>query len=315
MPLFRLPFLEDTTPPPFYQAWLSDAERVELDRWFIGHRSQAYYLKRFHEFDKAGRLKPRWHWAAFFMTFGWLLYRKRYLDCLVYCIAGWAFIKVTIVLTLAALQFVVIPLLPHDYQLAVSAVVGLSLWFFWAGMVARWSDAYYYRQARREIADVLELYPHDKEQQKAHLQHEGGVSLFGMGIAFALFAGLLSIIVVHFVPLIADQKQHNLLYDVYIETNVITKRIEKIYRQTGQCPVGMAVSGDLPAAEFKIVGQVTGQKTDCAVVATVMGQYYPIHYLNGRKLTMYRSVNDKGQVLWHCQSTLNKKQKPKNCIS
>lgn len=67
--MFRLPFLEDTTPPPFYQATISAAKRRKLDRWFIGHRSQAYYLKRFDEFDRAGKLHARWHWAAFFMTF------------------------------------------------------------------------------------------------------------------------------------------------------------------------------------------------------------------------------------------------------
>ena len=99
--MFRLPFLEDTTPPPFYQATISAAKRRKLDQWFIGHRSQAYYLKRFDEFDRAGKLHARWHWAAFFMTFGWLLYRKRYLDCVVYCVAGWSFIKVNIAIILA----------------------------------------------------------------------------------------------------------------------------------------------------------------------------------------------------------------------
>ena len=31
--------------------------------------------------------------------------------------------------------------------------IGLAIWLFWSVMVARWSDAYYYRMARREIAD------------------------------------------------------------------------------------------------------------------------------------------------------------------
>lgn len=42
--MFRLPFLEDTTPPPFYLPHLSDKERIQLDKWFIGTRSQSYYL-------------------------------------------------------------------------------------------------------------------------------------------------------------------------------------------------------------------------------------------------------------------------------
>ena len=69
MPFIHLPFLEQDTPPPFYRAELGTAERKRLDAWFIGERSQDYYLRRFAEFDNHGRLYARWHWAAFFATF------------------------------------------------------------------------------------------------------------------------------------------------------------------------------------------------------------------------------------------------------
>ena len=79
---------------------------------------QAYYLRRFAEFDRVGRLHAKWHWAAFFMTFGWLLYRKRYLDCVVYCVAGWSFIKVNIVIILAVAEYVLIGFLADGYAVA-----------------------------------------------------------------------------------------------------------------------------------------------------------------------------------------------------
>ena len=79
-------FIETDTPPPFYREELTAARRKQLDQWFISHRSQDYYLKRFEQFDKQGYLSPKWHWAAFFMTFFWLLYRKRYIDAIVYTI-------------------------------------------------------------------------------------------------------------------------------------------------------------------------------------------------------------------------------------
>ena len=113
--MFRLPFLEDTTPPPFYLPQLNQNKRTQLDKWFIGSRSQTYYLKRFQEFDTKGKLYPRWNWAAFFGTFGWLLYRKRYLDCLVYCVAGWSFIKLNIVIILVMCQFLFIDKLLMRY--------------------------------------------------------------------------------------------------------------------------------------------------------------------------------------------------------
>ncbi|MBX4421302.1 hypothetical protein K4H00_25175, partial [Mycobacterium tuberculosis] len=49
--------------------------------------------------------------------------------------------------------------------------IGLAIWLFWSVMVARWSDAYYYRMARREIADAIEMYPRDEEKQLAHIQY------------------------------------------------------------------------------------------------------------------------------------------------
>lgn len=81
-------FIETDSPPPFYQEQLTAAKREQLDKWFIGHRTQRYYLKRFAQFDKQGYLSPKWHWAAFFITFPWLLYRKRYMDAIVYSVAG-----------------------------------------------------------------------------------------------------------------------------------------------------------------------------------------------------------------------------------
>lgn len=93
-------FIETDSPPPFYQERLTSARRKQLDQWFIGHRTQCYYLKRFEQFDKQGYLSPKWHWAAFFITFPWLLYRKRYMDALVYSVAGWSFIQLNVVITL-----------------------------------------------------------------------------------------------------------------------------------------------------------------------------------------------------------------------
>lgn len=80
--MLNLPFLEKSSPPPFYQSQLDDKARHELDAWFIGTRSQAYYLKAFQRIDQHGKLMPSWHWSASVMTFAWLLYRKRFFGLL-----------------------------------------------------------------------------------------------------------------------------------------------------------------------------------------------------------------------------------------
>lgn len=309
--MFRLPFLEDSTPPPFYVPTLSCEERVQLDRWFIGRRSQAYYLKRFGEFDKAGRLHARFHWSAFFVTFGWLLYRKRYLDCVVYCVAGWSFIKVNIVIILAICEFLFVGKIPADVQMTVRVAIAGCVWLFWSGMVARWADAYYYRMARREIADALVLYPQDKTAQKAYLEQHGGVSVMGLGVAFGMFGAFLAIIVLQFMPIIAAQKEQAVIFESYRTVSAIQKRVAHIVERTGSCPVGLPVSADGQRVSVEVVASVAGVPTDCAVVATVTKSSYPVRYLNGQHLTIYRQISDGS---WRCQTSLNKQQTPKRCV-
>ncbi|WFF38121.1 DUF2628 domain-containing protein [Moraxella nasibovis] len=312
--MFRLPFLEDTTPPPFYRANLSNDERTKLDQWFIGLRSQSYYLKRFNEFDQAGKLHARWHWAAFFCTFGWLLYRKRYLDCVVYCVAGWSFIKVNIAIALAVLEFMVIGFLPENYQIMARVVVGGLVWLFWASMVARWADAYYYRMARREIADALDFYPAQKDEQKRHLKKEGGTSLVGMSVAFAIFGVFLAIIVGQFVPIIATKQEQAVIFESHRSANAVQKRIQNIYQSTKTCPTTLPVSTDDQRVSMVVVDRLAGIDTDCAVVATVSGASYPVRYLNGETLIIYHTLNETGQSVWRCQTSLNKKRHPKRCV-
>lgn len=312
----RLPFLEDSTPPPFYQTELSDKQRVQLDKWFIGHRSQAYYLKRFAEFDSHGKLYPRWHWAGAFMTFGWLLYRKRYLDCFVYCVAGLSFVKVNIALVLAACEFIFISGLPADYRAWVRVAIGGAVWLFWAVQVGRWSDAYYYRMARREIADVLELYPRQPAEQKAHLAKHGGVSWFGLSIAYGLFGVLVLMLGLQFVPIIAMQKEQDIIKNSYIALLQAKKQVAQDHAKNG-CPTGKTLDKTsdttlnktpntaLPAADgaITVVNAVMGIQTDCAIDLQITDAQYPTRYLNGKHMYLYY---DRTANAWRCQSNLNK---------
>lgn len=310
----RLPFLEDTSPPPFYQPQLSDSARTRLDKWYIGERSQAYYLKRFEQIDKAGKLIPKWHWAAFFMAFGWLLYRKRYMDCFVYCVAGVSFIKLTIVITLALLEFLLIGRLESAIQMPLRVAVGIGIWLFWASLVARWADAYYYRMARREIADALELYQGDLQAQERHLKHHGGVSLVGLVVAFGLFGTVLGIIATQFVPLIANHKEQALIFESYQAISSAKARVENAYQTLGSCPTHLPLSAKNDRYTMAVLPSLEGVDTDCAVRLTVKKAGYPVRYLNGQTLDFYRTVRSDGSIIWRCQSSLNQQKTPKRCV-
>ncbi len=306
-------FIETDSPPPFYQEKLSPAKRKKLDQWFIGHRTQGYYLKRFEQFDKQGYLSPKWHWAAFFITFPWLLYRKRYMDALVYSVAGWSFIQLNIVIALVTVEFVAMSYVPDAYQMATRIGIAAIIWVFWSFMVARWTDAYYYRMARREIADAIDNHPRDDAAQEAHLRREGGVSLFGLGLGFGFFAFTLMVINVQFLPIFAKQQENEVLFDAYDIAKNAQNRVALIYQKTGECPTNLPLSADAQQVRMHIDTQIEGVPiTDCAVVATVQNVKFPTRYLNDQTLVFYHNPDNDS---WSCISSLNKKQSPKNCVA
>ena len=305
-------FIETDSPPPFYQDQLTAAKRKQLDKWFIGHRSQHYYLKRFEQFDEQGYLSPKWHWAAFFVTFPWLLYRKRYMDAIVYSVAGWSFIQLNVALVLVAFEFVAMSYIPDAYQMATRIGIAAVIWLFWSSMVARWTDAYYYRMARREIADVVEDYQRDENAQKAHLQREGGVSLFGLGLGFGLFAFALMVIKVQFLPIIAKPKANEVVFDAYDTVKTTQNRVALLYQQTGQCPTNSSLNTATEQVNIDIDTTAAGvAETDCAVIATIQNIKFPIRYLNDQTLVFYH-VPDSDS--WNCMTSLNKRQAPQSCL-
>lgn len=304
-------FIETDSPPPFYQEQLTPTKRNQLDKWFIGHRSQRYYLKRFEQFDQQGYLSPKWHWAAFFVTFPWLLYRKRYMDAIVYSVAGWSFIQLNIAIVLVMFEFLAMSYIPDAYQIATCIGIAAVIWLFWSFMVARWTDAYYYRMARREIADAINDYPRDEAAQQAHLHREGGVSLFGLGLGFGLFAFALIVIKVQFLPLIAKPQANEVLFDAYDSAKTVQNRVALVYRQTGQCPVGLPINTETEQIRIQIDTKAAGvPKTDCAVIATIQNVKFPIRHLNNQTLVFYHLPDGDN---WDCMSSLNKKQAPKSC--
>ncbi len=313
-------FIEESTPPPFYQETLTPEKRTQLDKWFIGNRSQAYYLQRFAEFDAQGYLSAKWHWAAFFATFGWLLYRKRYLDSIVYTIAGWSFIQLNIVIALVLAEFLFIGRIAVAYQMPLRFSIAAFIWLFWSYMVARWTDAYYYRMARREIADVIANYPDDVAKQQAHLQREGSVSYIGLGFGFALFLLALTIIKVQFLPLYAKPKAAMIIQEVYEVTRIASAQLETRYQQTGQCTQAALTLSTSPYVTLSVPPSViaTGtnhrQRSACRIEARIQGVPFPNRNLNGQTLVMYRPTAGV-YSRWHCETSLNHKQKPQGCIN
>lgn len=304
-------FIETDSPPPFYQENLTPARRKQLDQWFIGHRTQSYYIKRFEAFDKQGYLSPKWHWAAFFITFPWLLYRKRYMDAIVYSVAGWSFIQLNVAIVLVAFEFVAMWMIPDAYQMAVRIGIAGIIWIFWSYMVARWTDAYYYRMARREIADAIDDHPRDEAAQKTHLKKEGGVSLFGLVLGFGFFIFSLVVINVQFLPIYAKPKENAVVFDAYDSGKTTQNKVAILYDQTNRCPTQLPIMTENRQVQVRMATQADGiASSDCAIISTIQNVQFPIRYLDQQKFIFYHNKDDNS---WYCITSLNDKQAPAYC--
>ncbi len=68
-----------------YRAVISGTE-ADAERKSVAAKSveAERYVQRFRRFDKAGGIRPGWHWPAFFVTFPWLFFRRMYLVSALY---------------------------------------------------------------------------------------------------------------------------------------------------------------------------------------------------------------------------------------
>lgn len=318
-----------SAPPPFYQAHLSDSKRLTLDKLFIGERSQKHYLKRFASFDRAQKIGMRWHWAAFFMTLPWMLYRGRYLDGLVYAVAGWSFLHLIIALVLVMIESTLLLFMPDTWHWPIRLLVGGGLYLAWCVLTAGWADAYYYRVARREISETLDdgLSP---SQQAEHLQQEGGTHWAGLLLAFGLFGFALWTVYSVYLPLYATYQKRIVLAEAYDVADLGKRRVEMLYQAHKACPVGVTLStgqqqlaqaqapstlqtllGQQPRQiQLDILGQAAGiTDSSCIVQTTIQGAVWPVQNLNGQRVSLYR-LND-GR--WRCVTSLGEREAPRGC--
>lgn len=107
---------------------------------FVGPNAQ-YYLERFRQIESGGGAS--WHWPAFFITSGWLLYRKMWFYAFAYIIL----LPVALTIAFTALGLV-IGEVPADaaFQLVYIGIVFVAVPIF--------ANRLYFKHARRRVAKV-----------------------------------------------------------------------------------------------------------------------------------------------------------------
>lgn len=124
---------------------LAAGDTAGLYRAAIGPRGQDYYLRQFSRFDAAGKTGASWHWAAYWSTFNWLVYRKMWGQALAYLAA---------VLGMALLVFGVGKLV---FNYSDTSGLLLFLAFLTAAFVVPglYANAWYYNFCNEKISAAL----------------------------------------------------------------------------------------------------------------------------------------------------------------
>lgn len=161
----------------------------EYYKAIIGPKNQEYYLEYFSRFDDEGKMGPTWNWSAFLVTSYWLLYRKMWINAVIYFI---------------------LPFLLLALFWGVGFVVGRGSGFlttlgYFLYLVAifivmpTYANAIYYKHCGKLIAEV-QATTEGTQRQLGELSGKGGTSksvvVLVMFLAIVGFVGILAAIAI-----------------------------------------------------------------------------------------------------------------------
>ncbi|MCZ6616499.1 MAG: DUF2628 domain-containing protein [Gammaproteobacteria bacterium] len=145
----------------------------------IGDNNTNYYI-RYLENAGEDSWTPSWHWPAFFVTSGWLLYRKLWLAWFLY------FFALPVALIFAG---VITVALGETFGAIAQTVISLVCYFVLMPMFA---NALYARKLRRLVATAA-VHSDNREKRIQWLATHGGTSLIWMVVLiFPVVIGILA---------------------------------------------------------------------------------------------------------------------------
>jgi len=160
----------------------TSASGISDELWSAIARTRAdYYVPRWKRYAAGEKTFPSWHWPALFVAVFWALYRKSWAGAL-------GFLLIPPVITFVV--GVLVGILGWDEAPAPGIGFAAILVIFLLPPIL--ANGFYYRKARRLVAEALLVSP-DPKTQLAFLTAKGGTSKVGpvLGIAFVCIAGIL----------------------------------------------------------------------------------------------------------------------------
>lgn len=208
----------DLYTPPESNLVNDNSNSSSADKIFVGKNYEEYYRSKFERFDSTGT-KKSWNWVSFFFTWPWLLYRKMWLNALLYIFA----LPIVLMLLLAGASMVL-----GELAIVLYWILYVVIMFVIVPVISNWL---YYSHARKKIA-VIDSSGHQGPDRVAELTRKGGTSSIALIIIVFLIPVVLGIIAAIAIPAYSSYVQKAKFTETVQATAAVRSEIEDCYQQT-----------------------------------------------------------------------------------
>jgi type II secretory pathway pseudopilin PulG len=205
--------------------------RKEQYQAVIGHH-QHYYLKKFMDFDSDSKAQRSWHWPAFLLTFYWMLYRKMWVNAVIYLLLSYS-------------GFALVGSVTR--HLANSA--GLWVILLYAGLLlslcvlpAIYANALYYQHCRKLIANAQQQ-TDNPNQVYGLLASRGGTSNLMVSIMVVVGLSMSGLLAASAIPAYESYQMRSKTTEAIQFGQQATIAVSQYYRQHQQLPLSLAQTG------------------------------------------------------------------------
>ena len=271
----------------------------EYYRAVVGPKNQDFYVKRFERFDALGTSGPTWHWPAFFVTFYWFLYRKMWVNALIYFISPYV---ITFVGGFLAAT-------------AGTAATGLALFLYGAYLLGifvvlpMYANALYYRHCKSIIAATKASTPNE-QRLLGELSDKGGTSNIVLIIVIILgFIFVIGILAAVAIPAYQDYVTRAKMAEAVAAGTNASEKVGDYYQKNDKVPASLEEAG-YPMQRPQIVGKMS---VDGEGVVTLTMSSAPVL---GKTLKFVPTRGADNKITWTCMSEeIPNKWLPPKCRS
>lgn len=270
----------------------------ELYKAIIGPKNQDYYLSQFSRFDSNGKVNASWHWPAFFVTFYWFLYRKMWLNALIYFFLPYL---VMIPFGIAG----VVAGNSADTVISIGYALFLIAIFLLPPMYA---NALYYKHCKKRITEAS-VSSQDLQRRLGELSGKGGTSnvvlIFVLIFVFIAFIGILAAIAL---PAYQDYTTRARMAGAVALGSNAAHSVANYYYQHQDVPSSLEQAGFATPIPPDVKELSVNRENGTVIVTMARAP------ISGKTFLFVPSLDSNKKIVWTCMSQeIQDKYLPQQC--